>query len=937
MKQRRATALHSGNAEFIDSLYEQFMRSPETIDAHWRSVFEDLTPGAEQAAPGGDGSAPAPERTEALSDAGLEARIQKQIAVLQLINAYRFRGHRQADLDPLRQIERPIVAELDPAFHGLSERDFGVSYSTGSLFGAEYAALGEILRRVRTTYCRTIGAEYMHINATNQKRWLQQRLELDCATPGFDPLKKRRILERLVAATTLEEYLHRKYVGQKRFSLEGGESAIPLLDELVQSGGEGGIKGVVIGMAHRGRLNVLVNIVGKHPAELFEEFEGKGGNAAGSGDVKYHLGYSSDIATPGGTVHLTLAFNPSHLEIINPVVQGSVRARQDRRRDRNRDTVLPILMHGDAAFAGQGVVMETLNLSQTRGYATGGTIHIIINNQIGFTTSDPLDARSTLYCTDVAKMIQAPILHVNGDDPEAVVMLARLALDYRMEFNKDIVIDLVCYRRHGHSEADEPLATQPIMYQKIRQHPSVVRIYAEKLQQEGLIQENEAESMARSYIDSLEGDQIVAGPVVYDIRNELRVSFTAYHGTHWDAPCETALALERVQALSQRFTSIPKDIQLHRSVERIIEQRRQMGQGDAPIDWGYAETLAYASLIDEGYPIRLAGQDSERGTFFHRHAVLHDQNTGEGYVPLHHVKKDQARFMVINSILSEEAVLGFEYGYSSSEPDALVIWEAQFGDFANGAQVVIDQFITSCESKWSRYSGLVMLLPHGYDGQGPEHSSARLERYLQLCAEENIQVCVPSTPAQMFHMLRRQARRPYKKPLVVMSPKSLLRHKLSTSTLTDITEGGFQAVIDEIDPVDARAVDRVLICGGKIYFDLLEARRANKIKDIAIVRLEQLYPFPTEDMDAVLARYPNALEIIWVQEEPRNQGAWFYLLSRLHLFGRLHEPQQLRLVARPYSASPAVGYSSKHLEQQQALVSEALGLNQGVVAHQKTA
>ncbi|MGH8523365.1 MAG: thiamine pyrophosphate-dependent enzyme, partial [Gammaproteobacteria bacterium] len=522
MKQHRATALHSGNAEFIDSLYEQFMRSPETIDAHWRSVFEDLTPGAEQAAPGGDGSALAPERTEALSDADLEARIQKQIAVLQLINAYRFRGHRQADLDPLRQIERPIVAELDPAFHGLSERDFGVSYSTGSLFGAEYAALGEILRRVRTTYCRTIGAEYMHINATNQKRWLQQRLELDCATPGFDPPRKRRILERLVAATTLEEYLHRKYVGQKRFSLEGGESAIPLLDELVQSGGEGGIKEVVIGMAHRGRINVLVNIVGKHPAELFEEFEGKGGNAAGSGDVKYHLGYSSDIATPGGPVHLTLAFNPSHLEIINPVVQGSVRARQDRRRDRNRDTVLPILMHGDAAFAGQGVVMETLNLSQTRGYATGGTIHVIINNQIGFTTSDPLDARSTLYCTDVAKMVQAPILHVNGDDPEAVVMLARLALDYRMEFNKDIVIDLVCYRRHGHSEADEPMATQPIMYQKIRQHPSVVRIYSEKLQQEGLIQEKEAESMARSYIDSLEGDQIVAGPVVYDIRNELK-------------------------------------------------------------------------------------------------------------------------------------------------------------------------------------------------------------------------------------------------------------------------------------------------------------------------------------------------------------------------------------------------------------------------------
>ncbi len=926
MQKPTSTLLSTANLGILEPLYEAFLRDPNALDPAWREVFSDLADGAghPQATPRG------------AADAGLDDRFQKQVAVLQLINAYRFRGHRQADLDPLRQYERPEVAELDPAFHGLTDEDLDTTFNTGSLVGPAKATLREILDIARATYCRTVGAEYMHINDTHQKRWIQQRLEAGRGQPGLSPAKRHRVLERLVAATTLEQFLHRKYVGQKRFSLEGGESTIPLLDDLVQGAGRLGVQEVVIGMAHRGRINVFVNIVGKHPAELFDEFEGRDKDGVGSGDVKYHLGYSSDIATPGGPVHLTLSFNPSHLEIIDPVVQGSVRARQERRRDKTRNSVLPILLHGDAAFAGQGVVMETLNLSQTRGYTTGGTIHVVVNNQIGFTTSDPLDSRSTLYCTDVAKMVQAPILHVNGDDPEAVVMVAGLALDYRMEFNKDVVIDLVGYRKHGHSEADEPAATQPIMYQKIRQQPPVVETYSAKLVAEGVVGAEERQALEQHYVESLEHNEVVAGALVYNIKNELRVSFEPYHGKHWREPYESQITSERIRALAERFTEIPGHFELHRAVARIIEQRREMAYGKLPMDWGFAETLAYASLVDEGFPVRLSGQDSERGTFFHRHAVIHDQKTDETFVPLQHIRTGQASFLAVNSILSEEAVLGFEYGFSSSEPNALVVWEAQFGDFANGAQVVIDQFITSCEAKWGRLCGLVLFLPHGYDGQGPEHSSARLERYLQLAAEENIQVCVPSTPAQCFHLLRRQVLRCYRKPLVVMSPKSLLRHRLATSTLPEITHGRFEPVMHEVDPLDPKDVDRVLVCSGKVYFDLLEARRAHKIQDTAIVRVEQLYPFPVEEMDAALAAYPNALDLVWVQEEPRNQGAWVYLLARLHLFGRLHEPQQLRLVARPYSASPAVGYSSKHLEQQQALVDEALRLDRMPLARQMT-
>ncbi|MGH8602028.1 MAG: 2-oxoglutarate dehydrogenase E1 component, partial [Gammaproteobacteria bacterium] len=909
-------------------LYQDYRLDPASVAGSWRGYFEQIQ---QETQP--DRELRRPNRS-AISPDSLSVSARKQVAVLQLINAYRFRGHRQADLDPLRQYVRPDVAELDPAFHGLQTEDSECVFNTGSLYGPPEATLSDILKALQQTYCRSIGAEYMHINETAQKRWLQQRLELNKATPDFSPDKRRHILREIIAACKLEEYLHSKYVGQKRFSLEGGESLIPLLDELVQHAGDYSVCEVVIGMAHRGRINVLVNTVGKRPAELFQEFEGKN-NSLGSGDVKYHLGYSSNIETSSGAIHVTLAFNPSHLEIIDPVVEGSVRARQERRKDLNRDLVLPVVIHGDAAFSGQGVVMETFNLSQTRGYTTGGTIHIIVNNQIGFTTSDPLDSRSTLYCSDVAKMVQAPIFHVNGDDPEALVFVGQLALDYRMEFNHDIVIDLVCYRRHGHSEADEPAATQPLMYQRIRQRPGIQKLYSESLIREGVVSASDVHAMEEDYVAALDRGQTVAREVPNEVTDGYRIDFDPFKGTDWRALATTSVERERVQRLCERFTSLPVDFTLHTSVSRIIENRRAMARGELPLDWGFAETLAYASLVEEGYPVRVSGQDSARGTFFHRHAVLHDAANGNTHLPLQHISEDQAQFLIINSILSEEAVLAFEYGYSSSEPNALVIWEAQFGDFGNNAQVVIDQFISSCEAKWGRYCGLVMFLPHGYDGQGPEHSSARLERYLQLCAEDNMQVCIPSTPAQMFHLLRRQVLRPYRKPLVVMTPKSLLRHKLSTSSLEEVCDQGYHLVIDDIDPIDLHSVIRVLFCSGKVYYDLLETRRANHIQDIAILRLEQVYPFPKPEVEAALRRYPNAKDVVWVQEEPRNQGAWSYLLSHLHLFGCLEQGQMLLLAARPNSASPAVGYLRKHLEQQQRIVGDALLLSRADVLEQK--
>lgn len=940
-----SSCLFGANAAFIEDLYESYLENPASVSEEWRAYFDSLGP-----ASGRPDVAHAPVRKRMLeyanrpkTDSVTLVRSEdhdtgKQVSVLQLINAYRFMGHRQARLDPLAQHERPHVQELDPAFHGLSNQDLDRIFNTGSLQGLNQAPLRRILEVVRTTYCGTIGAEYMHIVETAQKRWIQQRIEPILARPSFDATKKRHILDRLIAASALEEFLHKKYVGQKRFSLEGGESVIPLLDQIVEDAGRHGLKEVVLGMAHRGRLNVLVNIVGKHPSKLFDEFEGRAHDPhVRLGDVKYHLGYSSDIMTPGGAVHISVAFNPSHLEIIDPVVEGSARARQDRRKDVEHNAVLPILIHGDAAFAGQGVVMETFNLSQTRGYCTGGTVHIIINNQIGFTTSDPLDSRSTLYCTDVAKMVQAPIFHVNGDDPEAVALVAQIALDFRMEFNKDVVVDVVCYRKHGHSEADEPAATQPIMYQHVRNHPGVRKIYIDKLVGEGVIQAGEADQMQRNYISSLENNIVVSRPYAAVKDHRYTINFDPYRGTHWRNAADTTLALERITELTARLTTTPPGFELHRAVKRILTDREEMGRGEKPIDWGYAENLAYASLLTEGYAVRISGQDSGRGTFFHRHAVLHDQKTGTTYLPLQTLDKDQASFLVVNSTLSEEAVLGFEYGYASAEPRALVIWEAQFGDFANGAQVVIDQFIASCEEKWGRYCGLTMLLPHGYDGQGPEHSSARLERYLQLCAEDNMQVCYPTTPAQMFHLLRRQMLRPYRKPLVVMSPKSLLRHKLSVSSLEDFTNGGFKTVIGEGDGLTPARVTRLLICSGKVYFDLLEARRQHAVMDTAVVRLEQLYPFPREEIVALSEEYPNLKEILWVQEEPRNQGAWGVMMSKRHLGGCFSPGIPLRCVARPYSASPAVGYYGLHVKQQQEVVETALRIGQGQMDQKKLA
>jgi len=941
-----SSCLFSANAPFLEELYETYLADPSKVSDEWRAYFDTLQD--DQSEERRDvrhsevrdrmlavAAAPKGAPVTVVRDNAQNAA--KQVAVLQLINAYRFRGHRQANLDPLNQYERPVVAELDPAFHGLTEADMDLVFNTGSLQGPDQASLRDILDIVRTTYCGTIGAEYMHIVETSQKRWIQQRLEGCRAKPDFDATKRKTLLERVIAAGALEEYLHTKYVGQKRFSLEGGESTIALLDQMIDDAGRHGLKECVIGMAHRGRLNVLVNIVGKHPSKLFAEFEGKGPKETRSGDVKYHMGFSSDIQTSGGPVHVTLAFNPSHLEIIDPVVEGSVRARQDRRQDNERNQVLALLIHGDAAFAGQGVVMETLNLSQTRGYMTGGTVHIIINNQIGFTTSDPLDSRSTLYCTDVAKMVQAPIFHVNGDDPEAVAMAARIALDFRMEFNKDVVVDVICYRKHGHSEADEPAATQPIMYQHIRNHPGTRRIYTEKLVNAGVIKPGEAEAMAARYIDALENNEVVSRPHAPPADSRYAINFDPFRGTNWRHTASTAVSAERVKRLGERFNTVPENFNLHRAVTRVLADRQAMALGEKSCDWGFAETLAYATLLGDGCPVRISGQDSGRGTFFHRHAVIHDQKTGETYLPLQNLSADQAGFLVINSTLSEEAVLGFEYGYASAEPNSLVIWEAQFGDFANGAQVVIDQFIASSEEKWGRYCGLVMLLPHGYDGQGPEHSSARLERFLQLCAEDNMQVCYPTTPAQMFHMLRRQQVRPYRKPLVIMSPKSLLRHRLSVSPLEEITHGQFQVVIDEVDKLDKAQVKRVLACSGKVYFDLLDARREHDIEDVAIIRLEQLYPFPKDEMQATLAQYPNANELVWVQEEPRNQGAWSMLLSARHLRGCLDEHTSLTCVARPYSASPAVGYASLHLEQQQTIIDEALSLAQRQTQQKKSA
>jgi 2-oxoglutarate dehydrogenase E1 component len=931
-----SSQLAGHNAAYLEDLYEDYLNDPGRVSARWRTFFETLPKvnghGAEPShktireAFQTITRQPLQERRPVSSVAGTQAHEEKQVRVLQLINAYRFRGHQVANIDPLALREPVDLPELGLAHHGLTESDLDTVFDSGSLVRSDNPTLREILLQLQATYCGSVGAEYMHITETAEKRWIQQRFEGSGGRPQLSARTRRRILEKLVAAEGLERYLHARYVGQKRFSLEGGDSLIPLLDELVQRGGTYGLKEIVIGMAHRGRLNVLVNTVGKTAAELFQEFEGTPGSGPGSGDVKYHQGFSSNLRTEKGLVHLALAFNPSHLEIVGPVVEGSVRARQQRSGDDEGNRVLPVLIHGDAAFAGQGVVMETFNMSQSRGFSTKGTVHVVVNNQIGFTTSHQNDARSTLYCTDIAKMVNAPIFHVNGDDPEAVLHVTRIALDYRMNFHKDVVVDLMCYRRQGHSEADEPTATQPLMYQAIRNHPTPRELYGQKLIADGEMEESLPERMLEDYRARLDSgvsvlDELVAKeqahyPYAVDWAPYLKQACTAF--------LETAIPIDRIRQLWRQLERLPEGFELHPNVAKVVENRRKMSAGALPIDWGFAETMAYASLVTEGYGVRLSGQDSGRGTFFHRQAVLHSQKDGELYVPLRNLSEHQGNFLVINSLLSEEAVLAFEYGYATTDPRTLVIWEAQFGDFANNAQVVIDQFISAGEQKWNRLCGLVMFLPHGMEGQGPEHSSARLERYLQLCAEKNMQVCVPTTPAQMFHLLRRQTLLECRKPLIVMTPKSLLRHRLAISTLEDLSAGEFQPLIDEVDPLDVSQVTRVVLCSGKVFYDLLEKRRQEQLTQVAIVRIERLYPFPKVQLQKILARYPQARNVVWCQEEPQNQGAWFS--SQHHMRSVMARPNELQYAGRAFSAAPAPGYASVHVRQQHALVAKALGL-----------
>ncbi|MEO0437181.1 MAG: 2-oxoglutarate dehydrogenase E1 component [Pseudomonadota bacterium] len=949
---RRSSHIAGGNATYVEDLYEAYLTDPNAVPAQWRDYFDRLPRVESKTTMLGEVPHSTVRdrfariskmrvRTEATvaHDSQATQHERKQVRVLALISAYRQRGHQKASLDPIGLAERQHVPDLELAFHELSEADLDSVFQVGTLaIGTDAASLGTIIDSLERTYCHTVGAEFMHIVDTEQRAWIMNRMESVRSAPDYSAAMKRTILRRLIKADGLEKSLGSKFPGTKRFGLEGGESLIPMLAEMIQRTGEYGAKEIVLGMAHRGRLNVLVNILGKSPSELFAEFEGRA-TYDSSGDVKYHQGFSSNVMTPGGEVHLALAFNPSHLEIVAPVVEGSVRARQDRREDPVGSTVVPLVIHGDAAFAGQGVVMETFQMSQTRAYKTGGTIHIVLNNQVGFTTSRREDARSTEYCTDVAKMVQAPIFHVNADDPEAVLFVTQLATDYRNEFKRDVVVDLVCYRRRGHNEADEPAITQPLMYEAIRKHPTTRDIYARRLVEEGVLTEEDDKSLVDGYRDSLDRDEPLVSSLVSQPNKSLFVDWTPYLGHEWTLESDTGMDLAELQRLATEMNGSPDGFPVQRQVNKILEDRRKMAAGALPANWGFAETLAYASLLKAGYPVRLTGQDVGRGTFSHRHAVLHNQRESGAYVPLQHLvtgesteegneeAEQQAEFTIFDSLLSEEAVLAFEYGYATTSPKGLVIWEAQFGDFANGAQVVIDQFITSGEHKWSRLCGLTMLLPHGYEGQGPEHSSARLERFMQLCAEHNIQVCVPTTPAQVFHMLRRQAIRPLRKPLVVMSPKSLLRHKEAVSTLEELADGQFYNVLDESDDIDNNAVERVVLCSGKVFYDLRAARREREIQNIAILRLEQLYPFPGVQLLEILSQYPNIRDAVWCQEEPMNQGAWYSSQHHMRRVLISHKPDiYLNYAGREASAAPAAGYMALHLSQQEAFINQALSI-----------
>jgi 2-oxoglutarate dehydrogenase E1 component len=938
------TYLFGGNAPYVEEMYENYLADPTSVPDSWRDHFDSL-----QNVPAGDGSnsrdVPHLPVINAFADRARQGQTKvvvasadselgrKRTAVQQLIAAYRNVGVRWADLDPLKRTEREDIPELGLPFYDFSDADLETVFNTSNtFFGRDTMPLRELLNALRETYCGTIGVEYMYTTDHVQKRWWQSKLEGARSKPSFNNEQKKRILDRLTAAEGLERFLHTKYVGQKRFSLEGGESFIASMDALIQTAGKVGVEEIVIGMAHRGRLNVLVNSLGKLPADLFAEFDHTAPEDLPSGDVKYHQGFSSDVTTEGGPVHLSLAFNPSHLEIVNPVVEGSVRARMDRRNDPEGKQVLPVLVHGDAAFAGQGVIMETLALAETRGYHTGGTVHIVINNQIGFTTSDPRDSRSTLYCTDVVKMIESPVLHVNGDDPEAVVLATQLALEFRMEFKKDVVVDIICYRKLGHNEQDTPSLTQPLMYKKIAAHPGTRKLYADKLTAQGL-GDTIGDDMAKAYRAAMEAGKHTADPVLTNFKGKYAVDWSPFLGKKWTDAGETGIPLADWNRISERITTIPNSVTPHQLVKKVYNDRAAMARGDIPVDWGMGEHMAFASLVAAGYPVRLSGEDCGRGTFTHRHAVIHDQNRekfDEGtYIPLQNAADNQAPFVVIDSILSEEAVLGFEYGYASTDPNTLVIWEAQFGDFANGAQVVIDQFIASGEVKWGRVNGLTLMLPHGYEGQGPEHSSARLERFMQLSADTNMQVVQPTTASQIFHVLRRQMTRNLRKPLVIMTPKSLLRNKDATSPLSEFTSGSFQTVIPENRDLKADKVKRIVACSGKVYYDLAKKREEKGADDVVILRVEQLYPFPHKAFATELKKYPNASDIVWVQDEPQNQGAWFFVQHYIH--ENMSAGQRLGYSGRAASASPAVGYSHLHQEQQKSLVEGAFSKLKGFV------
>ena len=919
----------AGHAAYLETLYDTFLKNPEHLSEDWLDFFTNLPK-----QPNSNGeishleiikefknfsrSKATPKNETTLDD--------KQGKVIRLIQSYRNRGHLKAKLDPLGMMERREIEDLNIEFHGLSHSDLDRDFFTDTFTESNKLSLRNIIKTLEEVYCGKIGIECNHILDSEERRWFQKKFESKLTEYVFDDDEKVNIFERLNSADGLAKYLSAKYPGMKRFGIDGAEALVPLVESVIQNCGSIGASQICLGMAHRGRLNLLVNVLGKLPSELFsafdEDFELEG---ASTGDVKYHLGFSSNFETPGGEVHVSLFNNPSHLEIVDPVVLGSVRARQDRIGDTDRTEVVPILLHGDASFSGQGVVMESLQMSQTRGFNVGGTIHIIVNNQIGFTTSNVNDSRSTDYSSDVAKIIQAPVIHVNGDDPEMVLNAAKIACKYRKRFKKDIVIDLFCYRRRGHNEADDPSATQPLMYQKISKHPSVLNQYEDYLINTGVLTPDIANKIKSDYRKSLEIGESVAKNLSKNPNNELWFDWKPYLNIKWWSKVDTKFSAEKLHKLGKEICEIPDSFVLGNQAKKIFEERIKMNDGDIPVNWGYAESMAYASLLEEGYPIRITGQDVRRGTFSHRHACVFDSDSGMGFIPLKEIaEKNNTKFDIYDSLLSEEAVLAFEYGYSATWPSGLTIWEAQFGDFANGAQVVIDQFIVSAQHKWERLSGLVMLLPHGYEGQGPEHSSARIERFLQLCATENIQVCVPSSPKQIFHLLRRQVIRKMRTPLIVISPKSLLRNPKAVSSTKELINGTFECVIDD-EIKKNENVKKVIMCSGKVYYDLVNKRDKEKHDDIAIIRIEQLYPFPYDDLEEILTKYQNVEEYIWCQEEPSNQGAWFSHRHRIQrVLDRLGDGKEANLISRPPAAAPAVGLMKLHLQQQKDLINEAI-------------